>query len=182
MTKLTLITCAALIWQIIFSGLDFTFCNTKQKDITLRFGSSLEEILRNWKLKTLIGKDEYEVIRKEKGNILHILSNKSASILFKSIEFNLKEYPVIRWHWLVNKFPKYNGTKWEEYTIDDYAARLCVVFPSWSLWTTKFLVYVWDDRGNLIGEEKPSSFSKNCKIIVVRTGKKKKGRCVIKSV
>ena len=66
MTKWTFITCATLMWQLVFSGFDFTFCNTRQKDITLRFGNSLEEILKNWKLKTLIGQDEYKVIRKEK--------------------------------------------------------------------------------------------------------------------
>lgn len=180
MTKWTLVTTLTLIWQLAFSGMNISFSNTPPKDITLRFGNSLEEILKHWQIKSLVGKDEYQVLQRDKGNVLHILSNKSANILFKKIEFNTDEYPVIRWHWLVNKFPEYdtNEPAKDIASIDDYAARLCVVFPSWTIWTTKFLVYVWDDRAGQAGEVKPSSFSNNCKLLVVENGTRNQGRWV----
>lgn len=181
MTKWMLITTLTLIWQLAFSGIPVTFSNASRNDITLRFGNSLEEMLKQWKIKSLVGKDEYQFIQKEKGNVLHILSNSSANILFKKVEFNPHEYPLIRWHWLVNKFPEYTtaeSAKDSIDSIDDYAARLCVVFPSWSVWTTKFLVYVWDDRATDSGAIKQSAFSDNCKLLVVESGSKNKGKWV----
>lgn len=175
MIKMTFLTVVALTWQLVFSGINES--NTKNTDITLRFGNTLEELLQSWKLKNLVGQDEYKVIKKENGNVLHILSKQSASVLFKKLEFDVYEYPVIRWHWLVNEFPEYRADK-DEYTIDDYAARLCVVFPSWNIWSTKFLVYVWDDRVNGPGEIKPSSFSKNCRLLVVEGSKRRQGQWV----
>ena len=178
MTKWMLVTTITLIWQLAFSGVDMSFSNAGQRDISLRFGNSLEEMLKQWTIKSLVGKDQYQFIKKEKGNVLHILSKSSANILLKPVEFNPNEYSVIRWHWMVNKFPEYASTNGSIDTIDDYAARLCVVFPSWSLWTTKFLVYVWDDRATDTGAVKPSTFSNNCKLLVVENGSKHKGQWV----
>lgn len=175
MTKWILVTTITLSWQLVFSGANFS--TTQPRDIMLRFGNTLEEILQHWKLKNLVGQDEYQVHKGEKGNILQIYSEKSASLLYKKIDFDVKEYGVIRWHWLVNKFPEYADHR-EKYTIDDYAARLCVVFPSWTVWSTRFLVYVWDDRATGEGIVKPSSFSKNCKILVVEGGQDNKGKWV----
>ncbi|RJP59429.1 MAG: DUF3047 domain-containing protein [Candidatus Auribacter fodinae] len=175
MTKIMLFMSVALSWQLVFSGTNMS--TPKSPDIILRFGNTLEDILKNWKLKPLVGKDEYGVIRRENGNILHILSNQSASILFKKVDFSVYEYPIIRWQWQVNEFPKYAESS-SEYTIDDYAARICVAFPAWTIRSTKFLVYVWDDRTDEIGVVKPSSFSDNCKIIVVEGGKQNQGQWV----
>ncbi len=175
MIKMVLFTVVTMSWQLVFSGINLS--TTMHQDITLRFGNTLEEILKNWRLKNIVGQDEYQVIKHKNGNILHILSRQSASILFKKIEFDVYQYPVIRWNWQVNEFPTYKSEK-NIYSIDDYAARVCVVFPSWTLWSTKFLVYVWDDRVQSEGAVKPSSLSKNCKILVVESGKKNKGKWV----
>ncbi|MDX9701554.1 MAG: DUF3047 domain-containing protein [Candidatus Auribacterota bacterium] len=180
MTKWMFVSAMTLIWQLACSDIDLTFSNAGQGDISLRFGSSLEEMLKQWQIKSLVGKDEYQFIKKEKGNVLHIFSKNSANILLKQVEFNPHEYQLIRWHWMVNKFPEYSseGATDSIDSIDDYAARLCVVFPSWSIWTTKFLVYVWDDRAADTDTVKPSSFSKNCKLLVVENGTKNRGKWV----
>lgn len=176
MLKPALFTCLFLSAQLFFTGINISY--NQPKDISLRFGNTFEEILKYWNLKTIVGQAEYEVIRRENGNVLHILSNNSASILFKKMDIDIYNYPHIRWHWQVNKFPKYSLGSLNENDIDDYAARLCVVFPSWSIMTTKFLVYVWDDRVNEQNVVKPSSFSKNCKILVTQCGKGNKGKWV----
>jgi len=176
MLKSAFFTVLFISMQLLFSGINISY--NQPKDISLRFGNTFEEILKYWNLKTIVGQDEYEVIRRESGNVLHILSNKSASILFKKMDIDIYNYPYIRWHWQVNKFPKYLAGGTDGQNIDDYAARLCVVFPSWSIWATKFLVYVWDDRVKEQNVVKPSSFSKNCKILVTQSGKDNKGRWV----
>jgi len=175
MMKWVLLTSIALSWQFVFSSVNMS--NTRQRDIILRFGNTLEEVLAHWKLKNIVGQDEYKVVRHENGNVLHIMSKQSSSLLFKNVDFSIDEYPYIRWHWKVNKFPEYKDSA-DEYGVDDYAARLCVVFPSWNLLSTKFLVYVWDDRVEKEGEIKPSSLSKNCKILVIEGGDKNIGRWV----
>lgn len=175
MIKMIFFMALSLTWQLVFSDINISI--TKSPDITLRFGNTFEDILKQWTLKPLSGQDEYDVIRRENGNILQILSKDSASLLFKRLEFNVYEYPTIKWSWLVNQFPAYKETS-QHYNIDDYAARLTVVFPSWNIWSTKFLVYVWDDRTNKVDVQKPSSFSDNCKIIVVEGGKNNQGQWV----
>ncbi len=175
MRKSVLFIFVALLWQFVFSGVNMS--NTTQKDITLRFGNTLEEVLSNWKLRNIVGRDEYKIVKREKGNVLHISSRQSSSFLFKKVSFKTDDYPYIRWHWKVNKFPEYENSE-DMYGVDDYAARLCVVFPSWNMLSTKFLVYVWDDRVRKEGEIKQSSLSKNCKILVIEGGDKNMGRWV----
>lgn len=69
---------------------------------------------------------EYSIDESEDGSLLVARSNKSASGIRYVKEFNVYEYPIVRWRWKVdNVFVKGNV---EEKSGDDYPLRVYVMF------------------------------------------------------
>jgi hypothetical protein len=93
------------------------------------FFSEEFESLEDWEPVFFRGIDrhsEYRVERHGDESYLVAVSNSSASALVSMKEFNVYEYPKVRWRWKINRvFPKGDATTREG---DDYPIRLYVMF------------------------------------------------------
>jgi hypothetical protein len=128
-------------------------------------GKSLKD--SGWKEKVYNSPIAWEVVQGEDGPVLHGTSDGSASMLYKDIAYDAKQYPLLGWEWKVLRLPR----KGEENTQanNDYGARLYIFFPGWTFLTSYVLEYVWDNE-TPAGTIKTSSSSGKCKLVVVNSG------------
>ncbi len=128
---------------------------------------------KNWKVKSFKGTTEYTVVKTNRGNVLKAISRGTASGLIYKIEYDPREYPILRWSWKVeNILNKGDSTKKEG---DDYAARIYVVFPHWFPPKTKSINYIWANKipkGTVIANK----FYSKAIMVAVESGKDNIGK------
>jgi hypothetical protein len=120
-----------------------------------------------WAEKSFKGKTDYQVTQEDDQLCIKAVSRSAASALYYKIKYDLKDYPVLQWHWKVDHVLAKGSALHKEG--DDYAARVYVVFPSWAFWKTKALNYIWANKlpG---GKAVPNPFTANAVMIAVRSG------------
>lgn len=133
---------------------------------------------------------EYKLIREGDRPVITATSRQSASGLYRPLDLNPKEYPILSWCWKVNRaLTKGDETKKNG---DDYAARIYVTFKfdpnNATFWErTTFgtiktiygayppkgaLNYVW--AGHLpVGKIFPNPYTDRAKMVVVESGNEK---------
>lgn len=130
-----------------------------------------EEALKEWEEKIFKGKVIYKVEKDGGLSYARATSNNAASALYYRTKLDTKtRLPIISWKWSVDKFPvkKYKDDL-EKENEDDFAARVYVIFPAMFLTNSKVLEYIWAE--NLpVGATGTSPYSKNIKLIVLRSG------------
>ncbi|MCX6354276.1 MAG: DUF3047 domain-containing protein [Candidatus Aureabacteria bacterium] len=120
-----------------------------------------------WKEKVYNARNQWGVVEEGGSPVLHALSNGTASMLYTEVNFNAKEYPLLRWRWKVLCLPRKG--KENDHAHDDYGARVYVFFPGWTFLTSYVMEYVWDNE-NPAGTILTSPSSSRCKLIVVNSG------------
>jgi hypothetical protein len=127
--------------------------------------------LKAWEEKIFKGKVAYDI--EKDGDLAYVKakSDKAASALYYRISVDAKKrYPVITWKWRAKEFPtkKFEESLNKE-NEDDFAARFYVIFPAMFITNYKVLEYVWAEKlsPDTIGT---SPYSKNIKLMVLRTG------------
>lgn len=82
-----------------------------------------------WECEKFKGETRYSIVKTDTGHVLKAESNASASALIFKYEYDLKEYFILTWRWKIeNIINKGDEMKKDS---DDYAARVCVIFPHW---------------------------------------------------
>lgn len=123
---------------------------------------------KGWKVKEWNGKADIGVVKAPFGNALHLKSSNNSSAIYKDLELDLKEFPVINWRWKVAQLPR--GADVRKRSRDDQAAQVYVVFPRFPEPINSRLVgYIWDTSAPA-GQSFQSTKSKNTKYIVIRSG------------
>lgn len=126
-----------------------------------------------WEEKSFKGKTQYQVIREDDQWCIKATSRSAASALYYKINYDLKEYPILKWRWKVDHvLSKGDESKKEG---DDYAARVYVVFPSMIFWNTKAINYIWANKLP-VGKGVPNPFTSSAIMIAVETGPRHTGR------
>jgi hypothetical protein len=115
-----------------------------------------------WKKQIFHGETEYKVVVKDGWRCIQAESRGTASALYYEIDFDVEKYPLLEWSWKVNNILEKEDAVTKEG--DDFVARVYVAFPSWAVWRTKALVYVWASKMGR-GQVVPSPYSHNAKII-----------------
>jgi hypothetical protein len=135
------------------------------------FPFSQESALKEWEEKVFKGRVVYEVEKDKSIDYVRATSKASASALYYKIELNAKtKNPIISWKWNVEEFPvKKHKESLETEDESDFAARVYVIFPANFILNYKVLEYIWTENVPA-GETGTSPYSKNIKIIVVRSG------------
>jgi len=140
-------------------------------NVIKHFPFSAESSLREWEEKIFKGKVDYRVEMAGTADA-HVLavSENSASALFYKVNLAIKKHPLISWRWSVRRFPekKYPesiSSKKEE----DFAARIYVIFPAAFFTNSKVIEYIWAHELPE-GEHGPSGYSKNIRVMVLRSG------------
>jgi len=145
---------------------------------------SAEEILideykdglsQKWEEKSFRGRTKYEVTREDNVLCVKATSSASASALYYKIEYDAKNYPILKWRWKVDGVLSKGNALYKNG--DDYAARVYVVFPSLAFWRTKALNYIWANRLPQ-GDAVPNPFASNAVMIAVESGPERTGQWV----
>lgn len=142
-----------------------------------RFSFSESDSLKEWEEKIFKGKVSYKIESNGDLSYVRALSDGSASALYYRIKVDAKtRRPVVRWTWKAERFPekKYEENLDKE-NEDDFAARFYVIFPAMFITNYKVLEYVWAEKLP-VGTAGTSPYSKNIKLIVLRSGPDKDGQ------
>ena len=132
---------------------------------------------KGWKLKSWFGGGQDIRLEHESGNYyLHMASNKNSFGIFKEIELDIKEHPVLRWRWKVTILPKGGEVRNKE--TDDQAAQVYVVFPRFpAAINSRQVGYIWENltpKGIKVQIKKSS----NTRYIVLKNREDKLGEWV----
>ncbi len=126
-----------------------------------------EGLSPKWEERPLEGKTVYQVTWEDAEYCIKATSRASASALYYRIEYDTREYPILKWRWKVSRvLSKGDALKRDG---DDYAARVFVVFPSSVSWKGRVLVYVWASKLPK-GKAVTNSHNSNFMIVAVESG------------
>ena len=131
-------------WFIILPLLTIyisTDCVVGQSIIIDDFENGLQT---QWESQKFKGETQYHVVKIGNNYVLKAESNASASALIYKYKYDLKEYPILTWRWKVENIIK-KGDEMKK-DADDYAARVCVIFPHWLPSLTKKITYFWANK------------------------------------
>ncbi|MFH1406540.1 MAG: DUF3047 domain-containing protein [Candidatus Omnitrophota bacterium] len=130
-----------------------------------------ESALKEWTEKIFKGRVYYNVERSKQDSFVHALSQDAASGFYYRVRINALKYPMVSWKWKVARFPQVAEKDGAQLAgnLDDFAARVYLIFPSGSFRTSRCIEYVWDEHLPQ-GTITDSAWGKNVKIIVVRSG------------
>jgi len=163
-----------LLLVVSFGALSIlVFAANKEKEVQKYFSFKEENALKDWQEKIFKGKTLYVIDRVDNEAFVDAKSQGAASGYFYKVSYSCKDYPMMSWKWRLEKFPDKGGPE-GAFTAekDDFAARIYVIFPSGSFLTSKCIEYIWDEfapAGSIID----SPYSKNIKLWVLESGKKK---------
>lgn len=159
------VTSMLILVVTFFTGLAYA-----QDEILVdNFENGLSEV---WKARSFHNETIYEVVPGNGSHVLQATSNGSASGLVYEHEFDVSEYPVLRWRWKIEDTVE--GGDYRQKRSDDFAARIYVTFPHWFFPKTTSLNYIW---ANLMPRDEiyPNAYTSNAMMIAVESGKAKAG-------
>lgn len=134
------------------------------------FTFSEDEVLKIWKEKLYKGRVEYKLVTEGNEKFIQSHSKKTASGMYyefpKKLRYNPTSKPYISWRWKVNRFPKKDPSE----LLEDFGARIYIIFPSNIFIFSNCIAYVWDDTIPA-GTVKKSSFTSRIQMIFLRKGK-----------
>lgn len=125
--------------------------------------------LADWQERSFRDHTDYRLVRMEGNTVLQASSEASASGLYRQVEVDLTQTPILHWSWKTNALLQGN----EERTRagDDYPARIYVVFSGGAFfWRTRAINYVWSSH-QPHGTQWPNAFTGNARMIAVSAGK-----------
>lgn len=129
-----------------------------QSEVEVFNGSDLE----GWEEKSFEGNSQYQLT----GNGLSASCDGGASSMYRKIEINLNETPVLNWSWRVNSMDGFSADERSK-AGDDFAARIYVVRNDGLIIPDILsLSYVWA-QGETIGSDWSNPFYKKAHMIVL---------------
>lgn len=140
-------------------------------DFLKYFTFSEKGVLKLWKEKLHKGKVDYRILKDQSENYIRAIAKQAASGMYYEIKYDPSKKPYLSWKWRVDKFPKKDSENRGQF-IDDFAARIYVIFPANVFIFSRCLEYVWDDILPQ-GTRTKSPLSNRIKLFVIRNGKKK---------
>ena len=140
-------------------------------EIINKFNFSGPDALKGWDEKLFKGKVTYKIEKEGGTSYVNAHSEGAASALYYKINLDAKnKHPFIRWRWRVEKLPaKTSPESLEIENVDDFAARVYVIFPAMFITNSRVLEYVWSETLS-VDSTGTSPYSKNIKLIVLEKG------------
>ena len=126
-----------------------------------------------WKEKKFKGKTVYEVVKEDGRLCVEARSRSTASGLFFEVAYDPKKYPILAWSWKIDRVLVHGDAS--KKAGDDFAARVYVIFPSWTFWKTKAICYMWANKLPQ-GKSVPNPYNNNTVMIAVQSGEKQARR------
>lgn len=141
----------------------------------IKLGDFSSGDLKGWEEKSFAGNTTYELVENDGRKVLKAVSDKSASGLFKEVDIDLKQYPILRWSWKVEGVLAGGDAFTKEG--DDYAARIYIVFPAFLFWNTRGINYIWANKLPK-GQAVPNAYADKVIMLAVESGPAKVGQWV----
>ncbi|MFQ5735791.1 MAG: DUF3047 domain-containing protein [Thermodesulfobacteriota bacterium] len=127
-----------------------------------------------WEIKQWRGKAQFEVFRTDASEAIHLKSDRSSGALYRDVEFDIRDKPILHWKWKAVKLPE--GADVRVKRKDDQAIQLYVIFPKWpSVVNSRVLGYIWDTTAPKDAFI-PSTKSSKTRYVVIRSGPEGLGR------
>ena len=125
--------------------------------------------LVGWQERSFRGRTDYRLVQMEGDTVLQARSDASASGLYRQVEVDLTQTPVLHWSWRTDTLLQGNDERTR--AGDDYPARIYVVFSGGAFfWRTRAINYVWSSH-QPHGSQWPNAFTGNARMIAVSAGK-----------
>lgn len=141
----------------------------------IKLGDFSSGDLKGWEEKSFAGNTTYELVENHGRKVLKAVSDQSASGLFKEVDIDLKQYPILRWSWKVEGIVAGGDAFTKEG--DDYAARVYIVFPAFLFWNTRGINYIWANKLPK-GQAVPNAYADKVIMLAVESGPAKAGQWV----
>ncbi len=136
-----------------------------------RFSFQNQGSLKNWEEKVFKGKTFYQVFTDSNQSFLNSASNNASSGLYVRIDREAKPGLYLSWRWKAITFPqKKEPQKLSNKGEDDFAARIYVIFPGSTFFSSNVIEYIWDERLPK-GTVANSPYSDRIKLFVISSGK-----------
>ena len=145
--KMNTLKIVSIIMFLFLFGWSPLIAVEKEMLIIDRFSGDMDEdgLPVGWKLEEKYGKADIRIEKEEDNSYLHFVSNNSSFGVKKEIKFNIKDFPILRWKWKVNKLPK--GGDVRKKSTDDQAAQVYVAFPKFPVTVnTRLIGYSWENE------------------------------------
>ncbi len=142
------------------------------QNIVKYFPFSRANSLKEWEEKILKGRVIYKVEKSANGKLSYVraTSKNAASALYYKINLDIEKHPFISWKWAVEKFPvKKSPEAISQKKEEDFAARIYVIFPAAFFTNSRAIQYIWSESLPE-GTSDVSAYSKNIKVLVIRSG------------
>lgn len=142
-----------------------------QFDILEKWAFDSTASLDLWEEKIFKGKTEYRIeAMEEGGSYLRAEAQAASSGLYMKTKHEVTPGLVLSWDWKAGEFPKKNKPgKLADRAQDDFSARVYVIFPGVTFFSSTVIEYLWDE--NLPeGTLESSPFSDRVKLFVIQKG------------
>ena len=169
---------------IIICGL-WQPCLRAREVVVDRFSISDEgKLPTGWKSRnddlTEKAKSVYKVVVEGDNAYLVAHSKGEAIQLGKEVEIDLRQFPILKWRWRVDKLCEGGDERYKE--TGDSAAGIYVVFPTWKKWNPKAIKYVWSASDLPKGFVTKSPYASGTKIVVLENRNSPLGKWVQEEV
>ncbi len=121
-------------------------------------------------------KYDFQVVSESPSKVLHLKSQDEGSTISKEVKVDVKQYPVLRWHWKAVVLPKGGDSRHKE--TDDQACQIYLTFPRFpKMVRSRIISYVWDSTaptGTIVQSEKVGMVT----YVVLRSGPAETGKWI----
>ncbi|MGH7410461.1 MAG: DUF3047 domain-containing protein [Candidatus Methylomirabilis sp.] len=131
-----------------------------------------------WELKTLHDGHRVKIEPFQNGRFgVRLVSEGNSFGLHKSVEVDLKEFPILSWKWKVDRLPPMGDIR--EKSKDDQAAQVYVIFPTSLLSVRNPMIgYIWDSNAPTGTITDGHAVMTPIKVVVLQSGKQRLGEWV----
>lgn len=138
-------------------------------------GLGPDGVPNGWQLKEKSGRADLSIVDSDGLKAVQLRSTNTSFSLQRTINADLKKFPILSWKWKVTKLPE--GGDFRHSKTDDQAAQLFVAFNK-----RQMIVYLWDTTApkDLVGEALAPPFM-SIKVIVLRSAKAEAGKWLTES-
>lgn len=137
-------------------------------------GAHFAKSPEGWKTKEWKGAADINVTDTDIGKTIHMKSKATSTALYKDIDLNSKQHPILNWKWKVIKLPANADVR--SGSSDDQAAQVYVIFYKFPpLINSRVVGYIWDTTAP-VGAVVASTKNRRTKYIVVESGTSEIGR------
>ncbi len=130
-----------------------------------------------WELEAFHNHHEIKLEPLQNGRFgIRLVSQGNSFGLHKSVDVDLKEFPILSWRWKVDRLPPTGDIR--EKNKDDQAAQVYVIFPTLGKLMSPTIGYLWDSNapaGTIANGHAPIT---PIKVIVLQSGTQRLGEWV----